>query len=104
MAQTPADFEPESALAVSLYLDDASEPFARYQPPATVHLDTRSLADGNHALHIRARDAVGNVGKRDALLKQRIPSRRANRDDDAQTFFDAIQDFAHRIDVILALA
>ena len=64
MAQTPADFEPESALAVSLYLDDASEPFARYQPPATVHLDTRSLADGNHALHIRARDAVGNVGVR----------------------------------------
>ncbi|MDQ2908153.1 MAG: cytochrome c [Candidatus Eremiobacteraeota bacterium] len=60
----PEDLDLENAVAVSLYLDDASEPFARYRPPATVHLDTRTLDDGNHVLNIRARDAVGNVGVR----------------------------------------
>jgi mono/diheme cytochrome c family protein len=64
MAREPDDPDLEQAVAVSLYLDDASEPFARYRPPATVHLDTHALEDGNHVLRIRARDAVGNVGVR----------------------------------------
>jgi len=54
----------EEAVSISLYLDDAAEPFARYRPPATVRLDTSNLADGEHILRIRARDAMGNVGLR----------------------------------------
>lgn len=60
----PEGLNLEEAVAVSLYLDDASEPFARYRPPATANLDTRTIEDGNHILRIRARDAVGNVGVR----------------------------------------
>lgn len=56
--------DPEEAFSVSLYLDDATETFARYQPPAMVRLDTSTLADGEHVLTIRARDATGNVGVR----------------------------------------
>jgi len=54
----------EEAVAVSLYLDDATEPFATYRPPATVDVDTTTLADGPHMLRIQARDAIGNAGVR----------------------------------------
>ena len=54
----------EQAIDVSLYLDDAAEPFARYRPPATVRLDTSTLTDGEHVLTIRARGSVGSVGVR----------------------------------------
>ena len=52
------------ALSVSIYLDDQSEPFASYRPPAVVELNTKSLDDGDHLLRIRAVDALGNVGWR----------------------------------------
>lgn len=60
------------ALALRIYLDDAAEPIATYRPPARVHLDTRSMDDGEHVLRIEATDAVGNVGVR------RIPFTVAN--------------------------
>lgn len=50
--------------SISLYLDDESEPFATYRPPATVELDTKSLADGPHVLRITAVDALGAMGTR----------------------------------------
>ncbi|HEV8022004.1 MAG TPA: cytochrome c [Candidatus Lustribacter sp.] len=49
---------------ISLLLDDESAPFATYRPPATCVLDTTTLEDGPHVLHIRARDALGLVGVR----------------------------------------
>jgi cytochrome c oxidase subunit 2 len=52
----------QPGVSVSLYLDDAAEPFAVYRPPATVSLDTTQLPDGEHVLRVRARDALGNVG------------------------------------------
>ena len=59
-------------VSVRVYLDDADEPVATYRPPARVHLDTRTLADGEHVLRLEAVDAVGNVGIR------RIPFTVAN--------------------------
>lgn len=49
---------------VSLFLDDATEPFATYRPPATCSIDTTTLADGPHVLSIRARDTLGAAGVR----------------------------------------
>ncbi|MDQ2992261.1 MAG: cytochrome c [Candidatus Eremiobacteraeota bacterium] len=49
---------------LSLYLDGATEPFATYRAPATVDIDTTTLADGAHTLRIQARDAVGHAGVR----------------------------------------
>ncbi len=54
----------DEAVSLSLYLDGATEPFATYAPPATVELNTTTLADGPHVLRIRARDALGNTGVR----------------------------------------
>lgn len=54
----------DAHVALSLYLDDATEPFAVYRPPATVELDTTTLADGPHTLRIAARDAAGKAGVR----------------------------------------
>jgi mono/diheme cytochrome c family protein len=51
-------------VSVRVYLDDAAEPIATYRPPARVHLDTRTISDGEHVLRIEASDAVGNVGIR----------------------------------------
>jgi cytochrome c oxidase subunit II len=56
--------DPATAVSVSLSFDDAAEPFATYEPPATVQIDTSKLADGEHVLRISARDADGNVGVR----------------------------------------
>ena len=61
--QTHGDFDDE-AVSVTLYLDDATEPFATYRPPATVDVDTTTLADGPHMLRIQARDAIGVTGVR----------------------------------------
>lgn len=58
------DIRPSDPVSITLYLDDAKEPFATYRPPATVVLDTTSLEDGTHRLHIRATDGLGNVGRR----------------------------------------
>lgn len=54
----------EEAVSVSLYLDEATEPFATYRPPATVDVDTTTLADGPHMLRILACDAIGLTGVR----------------------------------------
>lgn len=64
MDAEPGRPQVEEEASVSLYLDDATEPFARYRPPASVRLDTSTLSDGEHVLRIRARDAAGNVGVR----------------------------------------
>ena len=49
---------------VRVFLDDATEPLAVYRPPAHVHIDTTTLSDGEHVLHVRATDAMGNEGRR----------------------------------------
>jgi mono/diheme cytochrome c family protein len=54
----------EPAADISLTLDDERVPFATFRPPATCNLDTTALADGPHVLHVRARDAVGQIGVR----------------------------------------
>jgi len=58
-SQTPGD-----VVSISLFLDDAREPFATYRPPATVSLDTRALEDGPHEIRVRAVDALGRAGVR----------------------------------------
>lgn len=50
---------------IRVYLDDAAEPIADYEPPLTVALATRGLPDGAHRLRIEARDASGRVGSHD---------------------------------------
>jgi mono/diheme cytochrome c family protein len=64
METPPGDFGGDEAVSLSVYLDDATEPFATYRPPATMELDTTTLEDGPHILRIRARDALGNAGTR----------------------------------------
>jgi mono/diheme cytochrome c family protein len=64
MEKRPADFGADEAVSVSVYLDDATEPFVTYQPPAAMELDTTTLEDGPHSLRIRALDSLGNVGVR----------------------------------------
>lgn len=59
-------------VSVRIFLDSSDVPIATYRPPARVHLDTRTLSDGEHVLRIEASDAVGNVGVR------RIPFTVAN--------------------------
>jgi mono/diheme cytochrome c family protein len=54
----------EAVAEISLTLDDEKVPFATFRPPATCNLDTTKLADGPHELHVRARDALGQVGVR----------------------------------------
>ncbi|HEY9179103.1 MAG TPA: hypothetical protein VIO32_00185, partial [Candidatus Baltobacteraceae bacterium] len=51
-------------VSVRVYIDESVDPIATYRPPARVHLDTRTLSDGEHVLRIEAVDAVGNVGIR----------------------------------------
>lgn len=59
------DLSAESTVSkISLFLDEAAEPFATYRPPATVSLDTTTLADGSHTLFIVAEDTTGKVGRR----------------------------------------
>lgn len=60
----PAPPPPLRADFVELLLDDAETPFATYRPPAAFKLDTRSLEDGTHRLHMRATDSSGNTGRR----------------------------------------
>jgi mono/diheme cytochrome c family protein len=57
--------EPDDSVSLSLYLDDATEAFATYRPPASVTLDTATLADGPHVLRIHARDGAGKDGVRE---------------------------------------
>ena len=52
------------AARVRIYLDDATDPIADYEPPVTVSLDTHLLADGEHRLRIEARDRSGRIGVR----------------------------------------
>jgi cytochrome c oxidase subunit 2 len=64
MERHAGGLELAEAVSISLFLDDASQPFATYKPPASVTLDTTQLTDGEHLLHIRATDAMGKVGVR----------------------------------------
>lgn len=50
---------------IRVFLDDAAEPIADYEPPLTVTLETRGLPDGEHRLRIEARDASGRIGSHD---------------------------------------
>lgn len=51
--ETPhVDLGVDEAVSLSLYLDDAREPFATYRPPASVELDTTTFEDGPHELRI----------------------------------------------------
>jgi len=54
----------DAVAEISLTLDEQTAPFATYRPPATCTLDTTTLDDGPHVLHIRARDGLGLVGVR----------------------------------------
>lgn len=56
---------------IRIFLDDAQEPIADYEPPAAVTVDTRHLADGQHRLRIEARDRRGNVGIREVPFQVR---------------------------------
>ncbi|MBC5828647.1 MAG: cytochrome c [Candidatus Eremiobacteraeota bacterium] len=58
------DLGGDEVVSLSLFLDDATEPFATYRPPATLDIDTTTLADGAHTLRIQARDAIGVTGVR----------------------------------------
>ena len=62
--QAHGDLGGDETVSLSLYLDDAAEPFATYRPPATVDVDTTKLSDGPHTLRIEARDALGKTGMR----------------------------------------
>jgi mono/diheme cytochrome c family protein len=54
----------DAVAEITLTLDNETTPFASYRPPATCTLDTTTLEDGPHVLHIRARDVLGLVGVR----------------------------------------
>ena len=71
----PPDGGPEGREPVSLsvYLDDATEPFATYYPPATAELDTTALEDGPHVLRVRAEDALGKACGRFRFVVQNGP-------------------------------
>lgn len=56
---------------VSVYLDEADEPLARYRPPARLEVDTLRLADGEHLLRIEASDHDGTLGVRDIPFRVR---------------------------------
>lgn len=54
----------QQPVSVRVYLDDSDQPIATYRPPARVHLDSRTIPDGDHVLRLEAVDAIGNVGIR----------------------------------------
>jgi mono/diheme cytochrome c family protein len=54
----------DAVAEITLTMDDETTPFATYRPPAVCTLDTTSLPDGPHVLHVRARDGLGLVGVR----------------------------------------
>ena len=49
---------------IRIFVDNQPEPVGDQAPPATVTIDTRSLADGEHRLRIEASDATGDIGTR----------------------------------------
>jgi len=57
--------EPSSTGAeISIFVDDEGAPLATYRPPATFALDTTKMEDGEHVLHVRAVDSMGNASHR----------------------------------------
>jgi mono/diheme cytochrome c family protein len=54
----------DAVAEISLTLDDETVPFATFRPPATCNLDTTTMQDGPHVLHLRARDGLGQIGVR----------------------------------------
>jgi mono/diheme cytochrome c family protein len=65
MEQDAADFlHPRKAASIRLFLDDAAEPIATFQPPATFRIDTSTLEDGDHVLRVVAMGADGKAGVR----------------------------------------
>lgn len=70
--EAPADMRADEACWVTVYLDDADEPIARYRPPGKLEVDTRRLDDGEHTLRVEARgDADGAVGVREIPFRVR---------------------------------
>lgn len=63
--------ETDSNCWVSIYLDDAAEPIARYRPPGRIQLDTREIADGEHIMRVEAVDEEGIVGVREVPFRVR---------------------------------
>jgi hypothetical protein len=49
---------------IRIFVDNHPESLSDQAPPATVTIDTRRLADGEHRLRIEARDATGDTGIR----------------------------------------
>ena len=49
---------------IRIFVDNQPEPVSDRAPPATVTIDTRRLADGEHRLRIEAQDATGVTGTR----------------------------------------
>lgn len=65
MEREDADFlHPRKATSVQLFLDNAADPIATFQPPATFRIDTATLEDGDHVLHVRALGPDGKAGVR----------------------------------------
>lgn len=59
------------AARIEIYLDDAEEPLATYNPPARFQLDTRELEDGPHTLRIEAWDRTGRRGVKETSFSVR---------------------------------
>jgi mono/diheme cytochrome c family protein len=54
----------DTTSTIEVFLDEASEPIARYTPPGRFELDTTSLQDGPHEIRIVATDPSGAKGFR----------------------------------------
>lgn len=52
-------------MKIELFVDDEAKPRAAFDPPAPFDLDTTTLADGPHVLHIRAIEDDGTTGVHD---------------------------------------
>ncbi len=55
----------EDQVKVKIFLDDQKDALAVYSPPARFDLDTTTLTDGRHRLHVHATDRYGITGVRD---------------------------------------
>lgn len=63
MANEPVSGSPADS-RIEVYLDDSAQPVAVNAPPASIEIDTSSLADGPHVLIVVATDRSGRRGIR----------------------------------------